>query len=253
MRKILFILVCLSSFVLAHGQEIFNISRSFRASSSVNIGVKPDTTLYVNYYFKKGRLAEVRIDFVSVDRNVKSGYFMCTDNNIRNFINLRNALTSVIKKYEEWSKTAIDNKVDFFIKEFGSYENISFHRIFKIKDKGIYTSMYGGVSQPYTEMTPSFLAGNIDGKYLTCVIMGGDGGYIFQYKTPDGYVPSLWSGILTHASGADKDEIKHHRFGLMFYSIEDLQTLIDALDFSSVKKEYDEWVNKKKNYDELFK
>lgn len=255
MKKILFILACLVCFASANGQERV-IKKPFQTSICYWYGnIDRDTTLYVSYFFnEKGKLKEVHIDCVNSDKNAEYGYFMCADSNIRNFINLREALIGIKGKFEEWSKIAADNNVDKYAKAFGDYgEKLMFHRIINVKRKGVYTSMFGGIKSPYIDLTPVFNITKYQDKIYTSIGTGITSGNVFCYKDPGGYVPSLWSQLLTSASDADKEILEAHQSGLRFFNLKNLESFIDALDFLSAKKEYDASVNKKKNYDDLFK
>lgn len=250
MRKLL-LLLGIFCFISASGQEITTITRSFRAKKFLSEG---DTTLFVNYYFKNNKIIEIHIDCLNNDIDVKSSYFMNCGDVVFFIKNWRISLIQALEKFDEWSKNAIEHKVVDFEKKFGNIKNVMTHCVYDVKNEGIFTSMYGGPKYHYKDMTPTFVVTSQGRPYI---FIGSWAGNAFQYEAPKGYIPSVWSMILTDAAGNNQKSYKFHVTGIKFYDNKNLETLINALDFDAVKLEYAEKIkgNKKKEelYNDIFK
>jgi len=251
MKRYYCILLLSFSLYFVYGQTL-NIKRSFTANMFVKVkdSLYKDTTLFVNYFIENGKIKEVQIDCVNVNPNVDKAYFMMGGKNYWHYWNLRKAMIKSAEKFDEWSKVAKDNNVTNYVKEIDEIKHLGFHAVFHVKDKGYFTTMYNGIDFPFCELTPNFLVNSIG---VSSIFLGHEGINAFQYKTPEGYVPSLWSLILSNASDANKEVYKFSRTFIRFLNTKSLQTFIDALNGEDVLLEYNEKIKNNKKTDELFK
>ena len=127
-----------------------------------------------------------------------------------------------------------------------------FNFYFEVDDKGYYITPHPRWN-PVMTFTPYFIVE--DGEaFVQMAFKSCDAS---RPKDVQGYVPSLWSVVLTHAAGGDEETATFYKFGMAFYSIEEIQGLIDALDISNELQELKEKEHKeqkeKEEIDKLFK
>ena len=216
-----------------------------------------DTTCYVYLNIKKGILQSVSIDLRTTTPGVKSIWLRLDGKNISQYPNLVKSLKSIRNKFRSWIKIAKDNNITDFSKsvtdDITAMPPVDVY--FKIDDnKAFYTlSLSGG--KPMVKLRPTF---KVDENKQMCMLILGDGIYGFRDVPIHGYVPSLWSLIVTDATGANKEKFPlSHFYGLDFGSPEQMQSLIDALDFQEELQELQaveqEKKQRKEEIDNLFK
>ena len=252
MKKILFIF-CL--FIIGVSAKSQVIKKSFKASVYVNDSTTRDTTLYVGYFFENDKIVEVHIDCINNDRDVKSAYFFCASNNVTHYYYLRQALIKALEKYKEWSIVARDNHVTDYKKSIEvDKKYLSFFIAYNHREKGTFTTMWSGIKYPTTDLDPVFYVTKGGLCYITLGVFGANA---FRPKNIEGYVPSIWSQILSEINNKDKEKLSFHNALLRFFNSDNLQSFIDALDGDKVKLEYEEMAKErskeKARKDALFK
>lgn len=212
-----------------------------------------DTTYYVNLNIKDGSLTYLTVGFRTSTPGVKSIWLELNERNIKSYPVLIQSLESIRDKFKEWGQTAIDNKVVDYTKELTegitSMPPVDVH--FKIDNKGAFHTISHKGGTPTIHLKPFFKVSKEGEPYL---IISQAGYYGFREVHVSGYAPSLWSMAIT----PNQERFTLSKFfGFHFNDANQIQSLIDALDYSKdlekLQTEERELKQKNDSIDKLFK
>lgn len=205
-----------------------------------------DTICYVDLNIKGGKLHAMSIDLRTHTPGVKSIWLRLDGKNISQYPVLIKSLKSIRNKFRSWINIAKENNITDYSKsvkdDITSMPAVDVY--FKIdKNNAFYTLTLSG-GKPMVHFSPKF---KVDEEGNMSMLLLADGIYGFREVPIHGYVPSVWSLIITDASGANKERFPLSRFyGFDFGSPEQIQSLIDALDYSKELEELQQ-VEQEKN------
>lgn len=206
----------------------------------------------VTFYFEGERVKEVHINFPTGEKSPFSyGSFCYADVCLEKYKTLRSELIEAKKKYEEWSIIAKDNKVTSFSKEIVNAKGRHYMHAYTKDGSGMFSSYYGRVGYDSSRL-PLFINFVIDteGPFLN---MAYGNVTLYRKKEIDGYIPSIWSAILTSVAGKDIEEVSIKKFGIYFRSSEEIQSLIDALEGTAALEDLRAKKKEDSKNEELFK
>lgn len=257
MRRLLFFTVLITTVSCAFAQDKY-IKHPFTMETwDASKKCFKDTTCYVDLNIKGGKLHAMSIDLRTLTPGVKSIWLRLDGKNISQYPLLVKSLKSIRNKFRSWINIAKENKITDYSKSVkDDITNMPAVDVyFKIdKNSAFYTlSLSGG--KPMVHFSPKF---KVDEEGNMSMLVLADGIYGFREVPIHGYVPSIWSMIITDASGANKERFPlSHFYGLDFGSPEQIQSLIDALDYSKELEELQQIEQEKKQrkeeIDNLFK
>lgn len=151
----------------------------------------------------------------------------------------RNMLITVKEKFEQWSVTARDNNIKSFSKEIGEYKETPILSFEAIIDG---TRYYQKSEVPYiSSCTPYF---NVDSKGFCSIFIGWKS---LTFERTKGYNQGFWT------SYPIKEDINFNNVFFKFSTVEQLQSMIDALDLETAKSDLLKETDNNANVDSLFK
>lgn len=256
-RKLLCIFICLlsSSFILHISAQSFK--KEFKVSEyDAKKKGYVERTMYVYITLDDGNLVSLSIEAPSHDPNVEECWYYLGGSYLCEYNNLIVSLKSARNKYKHWLEATKNSKPTNYAQEL--IDDIQpfppIYALFRLKNdpKGVFLVSKG--KEPCVRLAPYVSSDDRGNKIL---FMGFDYLTGKRDKEMEGWIPSLWSMLLTSAAGADKEERTIRNIIYQFNSVAQVQTLIDALD---IKKEISQYNEKKKEeqkknvtYDNLFK
>lgn len=217
-----------------------------------------DTIGTVNVDFKDGKWYSIRIYPVISDNTVANAHVSFSKGNNGNFAPFIETLRRIKTCFEEWSQTAKDNHVTDFSKTMiDKKKKIFGYKLFlHFQKNGEWYSSKSDNGYPDTEFVPTF---NVNHEGVPQFTLSGKEKYLggWRYKQIEGYIPSVWSSVLTTATGKNRDyKAIGGRFAFDFSRPEQIQSLIDALDIDKCLKQLGEPTHtpeQRDSIDQLFK
>ena len=218
-----------------------------------------DTTCNVVFSIRNGRVSEVSICVATYDReHVQSATISFNGNNIGTLNSFLKTLEKSKGKYQEWSEIVRSNNVSKFSKDMENKTTIKKHRMefnfcydslwyqsLKSSDRGL----------PMPLISPIFRVDNGE-----CLIEVGKGqvvGTRFRLKQRQGYVPSIWSAIVTDAIDPQSSSAMTGLIAMQFRNEQQLQSLINAFnidaELTQIRQKHQEKQEQDKAIDNLFK
>lgn len=151
----------------------------------------------------------------------------------------RNMLITAKEKFVQWSATAKDNNIKSFEKEIGKYKEVPILSFGAVIEGVRY---YQKSEVPYvTSCTPYF---NVDSEGNCSVFIGWKS---LTFERTKGYSQGFWT------SYPIKEEISFNNIFFNFTTVNQIQSLIDALDLETAKSDIVKEVDKNTDVDSLFK
>ena len=218
-----------------------------------------DTTCNVVFSISDGLVSAVSICVATYDRkHVQSANISFNGNNIENLNPFLKTLEKSKAKYREWSETARSNNVTKFSKDMGNNTTIKKHRMefnfcydslwyksLKSADRGL----------PMPLISPVFRVDN--GECLIEVGKGRVTGERFSPKKREGYIPSVWSAIITDVIDPHTSVASTGLVAMQFRNEQQLQSLLNAFnindELTQMRQKHKEKQEQDKAIDNLFK
>lgn len=213
-----------------------------------------DSLFKTTFKMEKGKIVLVNIHLAFYDKNIKDAWIRFDGKNVSSYMAFAKSLKAVRNKYKRWVEISKNNNVKSYKKvledDIPAIPNVDVY--FQHDDGNFFvTPNYAG---PIMDFKPTFF---VDEKGEPELDMAFSRVNAFRYKKPEGYVPSLWSAVITSATRADQEGKRFVNFGLYFKTVEQIQSLIDALDVTKELQEYEDKASKEKQrkeeIDNLFK
>lgn len=253
-RYILALLTCIVGHCALNAQSTI-IHKDFHMSAyNRTTNQFQDSIFKTTFKIDKGKVVLVNIHLAFLDKYAKDAWIRFDGKNASSYQGFVTSLKAIRNKFRRWIEISKANNVKSYSKELkDDIPPIPKVDIYFQYDEGDFyvTPNYSG---PTMGFVPMFFV-NDDGKPDLEMAFARVNAY--RYKRPEGYVPSLWSAIITSATHADQEGRKFVNFGLYFDTVDQIQSLIDALD---ITKELQEFSNKaseekqrKEEIDNLFK
>ena len=218
-----------------------------------------DTTCSIIFTLRDGRVVDASICVASYDReHVQAANISFNGNNMGTLDSFLKTIAKSKEKYKDWTETAVKNNVSNFSKDMENKTSIKKHRmeINFCYDSLWYQSMKSndrGLPMPY--ISPRF---RVDKG--TCILEIGDPrafGQRFNPKKRQGYIPSLWSALLTESIDRQTSGALTGLIAMQFRSEEQIQSFIDAFnidaEITAAREEYQKKKARNDSINSLFK
>ena len=198
-----------------------------------------DTTCSIIFTLRDGRVVDASICVASYDReHVQAANISFNGNNMSTLDSFLKTIAKSKEKYRDWTETAVKNNVSNFSKDM---ENKSM----KSNDRGL----------PMPYISPRF---RVDKG--TCILEIGDPrafGQRFNPKKRQGYIPSLWSALLTESIDRQTSGALTGLIAMQFRSEDQIQSFLDAFnidaEITAAREEYQKKKARNDSINSLFK
>ena len=236
------------------------IERQYKTTYYSNaLSCYKDTTCSIFFTIKDGRVVDASICVAAYDRvHVQAANISFNNNNISGIDSFLKTVSNSKQKYLEWSETAVKNKVLDFSKDMENKTSIKKHRM---EINFCYDSLWyktlksndRGLPMPY--ISPTF---RVD-RGICLMEIGHPRvlGERFSPKQRQGYIPSLWSAMITEAVDKQTAGAFGGLVAMQFRSEEQIQSFLDAFNIDDeilrLKREHQMKQAHKDSIDSLFK
>lgn len=194
-------------------------------------GIPTGVSVSFNHKDKKNYM----LAFISGNPNM----YHCYKNVEQRINDFRSLLETIRDKYQEWTKTARENKVVSYSKEIGRYDKVPILSLNAYVDGECYVQKY---EPPYIKRCNVFFDVDKRGKSVVYFAW-----YDINLERAAGYNEGL---LFSHPI---MERIVKQKIWFQFSSVRDIQSLIDALDIEKMKQILLKKTEKDKKIDVLFK
>ena len=218
-----------------------------------------DTTCSIFFTLKSGSVSDVSMFVATYDRtHVQTAKISFNGNNLENLASFLKTLEKSKEKYLEWSKTARENNVAEFIKDMDNKSSIKKHRMeisFCYDSLWYKTLTSNDRGLPMPLISPVFKVDK--GELLLEIGQSSVLGERFSPKQRTGYIPSIWSAILTETVDRPVSGARTGQIAIQFRNEDQILSFLDAFNIDNdvirIRQEYKNKKNEQESLDELFK